>query len=233
LTFGLNKKSDIKAENIFLSPQGIKFDLCIGNKRIPIESNLIAKHNVYNILGAIAVAYLEGIDLGALREFILSFKGVPGRLQRIDCGQPYYIFVDYAHTPAALESVLRNLKEFVNGRIIIVFGCGGNRDRQKRPVMGEIADRLTDIVILTDDNPREENAFSIIQEIKSGIRRLDKLKINPDRKEAIKLALSLAKEGDCILIAGKGHENYQLIKKKRIKFNDVEIVRDLLKTALC
>lgn len=230
LTYGFSKEADVKAENVFLDAEGISFDLCIGNKKTPLKSKLLGKHDIYNILSACALAFVEGIDFNSLRESIFSFSGVPGRLERIDCGQPYFIYVDYAHTPQALESVLGSLREFIKHRIITVFGCGGDRDRQKRPLMGKIAERLSDIVILTSDNPRDEDPLSIIYEIKSGAGVKTKLEIEQDRKKAIRRALNLAQEGDCVLIAGKGHENYQIIKNKRIEFNDAEVVRDLLGT---
>jgi UDP-N-acetylmuramoyl-L-alanyl-D-glutamate--2,6-diaminopimelate ligase len=229
LTYGLSKNSDIRAEKISLGLEGTSFDLWIKDKRIPIKTRLIGRHNVYNILSAVAVAYLEGVNLEVIRKSIFSFEGVPGRLQKIDCGQPYFIYIDYAHTPQALESALESLKGLVKRRIITVFGCGGNRDRRKRPLMGEVASRLSDIIVLTEDNPRDEDSYSIISQIVSGIKTKSKLEIELDRKRAIEKALSLAQAGDCVLIAGKGHENYQIIKDKRIKFNDADTVRDLLK----
>lgn len=229
LTYGFSKEADIKGENVFLDAEGICFDLRVAGKKTSIRSRLLGRHNIYNILSACAAASLEGVDFNSLRESIFSFKGVPGRLQRVDCGQNYFVYVDYAHTPGALESVLKSLREFVKNRIITVFGCGGNRDRQKRPLMGEIAGRLSDAVILTNDNPRDEDPLSIIYEIESGADIEVKLEIEKNRRKAIRKALNLAQEGDCVLIAGKGHENYQIIKNKRIEFNDAQVVRDLLK----
>ena len=231
LTYGFSKEADIKAENVSLDAEGIYFDLCMANKKTSIRSRLLGRHNIYNILSACAAASLEGVDFNSLKESIFSFKGVPGRLQRVDCGQLYFVYVDYAHTPAALESVLKSLREFVRNRIITVFGCGGNRDRRNRPLMGEIAGRLSDVVILTNDNPRDEDPLSIICEIKSGAGIEANLEIEKNRRKAIRKALNLAQEGDCVLIAGKGHENYQIIKNKRIEFNDTEVIKDLLKAA--
>lgn len=229
LTYGLSENADVHAENILLKTEGISFDLRIANKRIPVKSKLIGRHNVYNILGVCALGFVEGLDLNLLARDVFSFGGTPGRLQRIDCGQPYYVYVDYAHTPQALESALSSLRETMQRRIITVFGCGGNRDRQKRPLMGEIAERLSDVVILTNDNPRDEKPLSIIQEIQAGIKIKTKAQVEMDREAAIKKALCLAREGDCVLIAGKGHENYQIIGDKKNEFNDEKTVEIFLK----
>lgn len=228
LTFGFDKKADIKAENISGGLDGMKFDLVIKDRKISAETKLIARYNVYNMLAAAAAAYLEGLDLEMTVKSLSAFEGVPGRLQRIDCGQPFFIFIDYAHTPDALEKVLVSLRGFVEKKIITVFGCGGNRDRIKRPLMGAIAAALSDTVILTDDNPRWENSLSIINEIKTGIKDVKKLEVIPDRKHAIEAALNLAEEGDCVLIAGKGHEDCQIIGNEKIKFNDLKTVKELL-----
>lgn len=229
LTYGLNKDADVRAQNIFLDAEGLSFDLHISNEKIPVKSNLIGRHNVYNILAVCALAFAEGLDLNLLAQDVFSFSGTPGRLQRIDCGQPYCVYVDYAHTPQALESVLGSLREVVRGKIITVFGCGGNRDKQKRPLMGDIAERLSDVVILTNDNPRGEEPFSIIREIQAGIKIKDKAQVEIDRKKAIRMALDLAENGDCVLIAGKGHENCQIIGDEKIEFNDEKVVKNFLR----
>ncbi|MFH1856245.1 MAG: UDP-N-acetylmuramoyl-L-alanyl-D-glutamate--2,6-diaminopimelate ligase [Candidatus Omnitrophota bacterium] len=229
LTCGMDSSADVRAKNIFLKSDGLEFDLHIDGKKIFIKSKLIGVHNVYNILCVCAMIFAQGIDLESVKESIFSFEGVPGRLQRIFCGQPYSIYVDYAHKPQALEIVLKSLKGFIKGNIITVFGCGGNRDRTKRPLMGKIAEDLSDAVILTTDNPRDEEPSCIIAEILAGIKMKNKVFIEEDRKKAIEKALNLAKPGDCILLAGKGHENYQIVKDMKFEFNDVEVVRNLLR----
>lgn len=205
---------------------------------------LLGKHNVYNALAAIGVGIGEGISLNEIRQGLAKLKNVPGRFERIDCGQPFNVVVDYAHTPDALKKVLETARELTRKRVIVVFGCGGERDKTKRPLMGEVAASYSDIIILTSDNPRSEEPIKIIKEIERGINPAlscytvalrskkgqgrDYLIIE-NRFEAIKEALSLARDGDLILIAGKGHEDYQIVKDKRIPFSDRKIVQKILR----
>ncbi|MDP3058771.1 MAG: cyanophycin synthetase, partial [bacterium] len=180
------------------------------------------KHSVYNALIAAGTAQAEGCGLEDIRKGLL-LQGVRGRMEPVSRGQDFGVFVDYAHTPDGLENILRAAVDFVAGKVIVVFGCGGDRDRTKRPLMGEIAGRLADIVILTSDNPRSEQPNKIIDDIMSGIYSpacRAEIHIKEDRREAIKLGISLASKGDVVLIAGKGHENYQIFSDRTIHFDD-------------
>ncbi|MDI6781699.1 MAG: UDP-N-acetylmuramoyl-L-alanyl-D-glutamate--2,6-diaminopimelate ligase [bacterium] len=199
--------------------QGIKFKL-----------NLLGKYNVYNALAAIGVGMSEGIDLERISQALESVDSIPGRFERVVCGQPFTIIVDYAHSPDALQNVLLTCKQLSPKRIITVFGCGGDRDITKRPHMGMISGELSDETILTNDNPRTESPEDILREIEAGIRQTSiAYRIIPDRREAIFYAISAAEQGDLVLIAGKGHEDYQIIGDKTIHFDDRKVVREALK----
>jgi len=228
ITYGLKKKSDFTVKNLKNNIRNTKFTI---NDEIEISMNLIGKHNIYNALAAYACAKTQNIEPSVIKDGIEAVKIIPGRLESIDAGQKFGLFVDYAHTDDALKNVLRTLKELKHNRLITVFGCGGDRDRTKRPVMGEIAVNLSDWVIVTSDNPRTEEPEKITLDIEVGIRRTKKenYEIVPDREEAIKRAVYMAKEDDIILIAGKGHEEYQIIGEKRIPFSDREIAYKYLK----
>lgn len=253
LTFGINQETclhanthrqvDIRAYDISSSLEGLKFNVATPVGKTTINLQLPGRHNVYNALAAIGVGVSEGISLNEIKEALAKAGNVPGRFERIDCGQPFNIVVDYAHTPDALEKVLETARELAKAKVIVVFGCGGERDRTKRPLMGEVAARMSDVVIFTSDNPRGEDPLEIIKEIEAGINPVfscceaslrnkkgqdcDYLIIE-DRFEAIKKALSLARGGDLVLIAGKGHENYQIVKDKKMFFNDKDVVKGLL-----
>jgi UDP-N-acetylmuramoyl-L-alanyl-D-glutamate--2,6-diaminopimelate ligase len=214
----------IKAE---FSLNGIKAHLSIFDKPIYIESPLIGKHNLYNIMAAILAAHQLGFDIHTIIDGISSLDKIPGRLEKIEKDNIYY-FIDYAHTDDALENVLQALIPFKKERIILVFGCGGNRDKTKRPRMARVAKRLADIIVVTNDNPRNEEPQGIIQNILNGIKNKNNVYVEMDRKKAICLANSLSREGDIILIAGKGHENYQLISGQKYFFDDKVVVQDIL-----
>jgi UDP-N-acetylmuramoyl-L-alanyl-D-glutamate--2,6-diaminopimelate ligase len=190
------------------------------------ELKLAGRFNVENALGAAAAARALGIGDDAIRAGLEAVEGVPGRLEHVDEGQPFAVIVDYAHKPASLETVLKTLRPLATGRVICVFGCGGDRDRTKRPLMGRIADELADIAIVTSDNPRSEDPRAIIDEIVAGAPGLE---IEPDRRAAIARAIERAREGDVVLIAGKGHEQGQEIAGVKHPFDDREVARDVLR----
>ena len=193
-----------------------------------IQSPLIGRHNVYNILAAAATAVSLGVPVDTIREGIEQFKMMRGRLETIPVNTGYTVMVDFGHTEDALKNVLGSLKPLVKGKIITVFGCGGDRDRGKRPLMGRVVSKLSDLFVITSDNPRSEDPLKIIKDIKKGIRRKGGYYVEPDRYEAIKKALMLARQGDLVLIAGKGHETYQIFKDTVKPFDDREVVKQLL-----
>ncbi len=197
---------------------------------VRFKLNLLGRYNVYNALAAIGVGESEGIGLEKIREALESVDSIPGRFERVVCGQPWTVIVDYAHSPDALQNVLLTCKQLSPRRIITVFGCGGDRDVTKRPHMGMIAGELSDETIITNDNPRSEPPEEILSEIEAGIRQVSiAYKIIPDRREAIFYAIGAATEGDLVLIAGKGHEDYQIIGDKTTHFDDREVAREALK----
>ncbi|MBU0701443.1 UDP-N-acetylmuramoyl-L-alanyl-D-glutamate--2,6-diaminopimelate ligase [bacterium] len=223
--YGCEKQTDILASEIettndyttFLY-QGVRFRL-----------NLLGRYNVYNALAAIGVGEGEGIGLDVIQQALESVDGVPGRFEMIRCGQPFTVIVDYAHSPDALQNVLLTCKQLSPARIITVFGCGGDRDRTKRPQMGMISGELSNETILTNDNPRTELPEDILGEIEAGIKQTSgSYQVIPDRREAIFYAISSARQGDLVLIAGKGHEDYQIVGEKTIHFDDREVARQAL-----
>ena len=223
IRYGFSPKCDLLASELKLTPSGMSFAVHWRGEMVTFQTQLIGRFNVYNILSATGVALSQGIDLRTLEESLKAFSGVPGRLERINNPRNLQVFVDYAHKPEALKNVLETLQEFKQGRIITVFGCGGNRDALKRPLMASIAEKLSDVVIVTNDNPRNEDPQKIAQEIIQGFQ-LKNYFVELDRKRAIEKALSLATPHDMILIAGKGHENYQIFAHETIPFDDREVV---------
>jgi len=236
LTYGL-KSGDLHADKIDITTRGTRFDLIMPEEVIPLFSPLIGKVNVYNILAAAGAAYGRDCKPDAIARGIASLACVPGRFQRVDCKQPFTVVVDYAHTDDALRNLTSLAREFVQqakqkGRVITVFGCGGDRDRAKRPLMGEAAGRGSDFVVLTSDNPRSEDPLAIINDAMVGLQRSGtKYKVEPDRKAAIALAVREAGPGDIVLIAGKGHEKVQVTREGSIPFDDVEVAREILRNA--
>jgi len=223
-------KAKIKARGIQYSGSGTKFSIYsnVLKRGFPVETKFIGNHNVYNILAAAGAAMAFNIPERAIREGVFMTENVPGRLEKVEQGQSFDIFIDFAHTPDALESVLFTMRRITKGKIILVFGCGGNRDKEKRPLMGRIAGRLADYTFITSDNPRKEEPIDIINDIKKGFVG-SSYKIIADRRDAINEALSLANEGDTVLIAGKGHENYQILKETTVSFSDKAVVEEMLK----
>ncbi len=240
LWYGSSDTARIRAENIASSFAGLRFDLIYEGARRQIESTLTARFNVMNILAAAGVGISYGIDLDTIARGIAACRSVPGRFERIDQGQPFLIAVDYAHTDDALRNAIQVARELVTpaqsgenisrGRVITLFGCGGDRDRTKRPLMGMAAGELSDYVVLTSDNPRSEDPLDIMNDALVGLRRFDTPHvIEPDRAKAIRHAIEQAVAGDAVLIAGKGHETYQVLKDRTIHFDDRETAREVLR----
>lgn len=230
LTYGVHNRADIKAEGLAISQNGSLFRIVTPEYSIGMTSHLIGEHNISNILGAVTVAYSEGISKDVIKEGVESFGSVPGRLESINEGQPFKVFVDFAHTDDALVNVLSSLKGIAGGKIITVFGCGGNRDKTKRPLMGSAACAFSDEVFITSDNPRFEKPLDIIRDIEAGIKgKFRNYHILPDRRSAIRKAIESSAKGDIVLIAGKGHEKYQIIGKRIVPFDDCEVARSVLK----
>lgn len=236
LTAGIDQNADVKAENLILDENGCRFNLVTPQGSCSVQSPLLGKHNVYNMLSAIGAALQLNISLETIVQGIQSLKRVPGRFDRIDLGQDFTVAIDYAHTDDALLNVLKAAREFVQNRVILVFGCGGDRDRGKRLEMGRIAVENSNYTIITSDNPRSENPDQIIQDICSGLpvhaRENDHYLCIADRKEAIAYAIQKARPGDMVLIAGKGHEDYQILNTGRIHFDDREVAQSVLKQRL-
>jgi UDP-N-acetylmuramoyl-L-alanyl-D-glutamate--2,6-diaminopimelate ligase len=228
MTYGMGEGADFRGHHADFSIRGTSFHI---NDR-QYRTSLVGAHNVYNILAAVACASSLGIEYEETLRALEEVKRVPGRFERAVEGLPFHVFVDYAHTPDALNHLLDAANGLKTGRIITVFGCGGDRDRGKRPKMAAIVEEKSDLAIVTSDNPRSEDPLAIIEEIKRGLRRDDHLVI-PDRREAIYRAVELARKGDMILIAGKGHEDYQVLGERIVHFDDREVaaqaVRDLKK----
>jgi UDP-N-acetylmuramoyl-L-alanyl-D-glutamate--2,6-diaminopimelate ligase len=236
MTYGLTS-GDLHADKVDITPRGTRFDLVTPEEVVPVFSPLIGRVNVYNILAAAGAAYARGCKPDAMARGIASLTRVPGRFERVDCKQPFTVVVDYAHTDDALRNLTSLAREFVQkakqkGRVLTVFGCGGDRDRAKRPLMGEAAGRGSDFVVLTSDNPRSEDPPAIINDAMVGLQRSGvKYRVEPDRKTAIALAIRDAGPGDIVLIAGKGHEKVQVTREGPIPFDDVEVAHQVLRDA--
>ena len=230
LTYGLQNGVDLKAKKFQLSFNGLSFIAQTPNGAIQVESSLVGRINVYNILAAIGAGIGLGLSNEVIEAGIRNLQAVAGRFQRIDLGQPFLVVVDYAHTDDALENLIRTARELnTKGRIITLFGCGGSRDRTKRPIMGETSGRLSDLSILTSDNPRQEDPLKIISDIVVGMQKSGgKYMIEPDREKAVRLAIEEARAGDIVLLAGKGHEDYQIFADHQIHLDDREVARKAL-----
>jgi len=229
ITYGIEQGSDVYARDIDFSSEGLAFELCIKGDCIDVTSSLIGRYNVYNILGSAACGVALGMSLKQIALAIEELVRVPGRLEKIDCARDFSVFVDYAHTEDALANVLVALRRLKPKRLFSVFGCGGDRDSSKRPGMGRIASELSDRVFITSDNPRNEDPMAIISDITKGIRhRRNNYVVERDRLKAIDMALKEAGSGDIVLVAGKGHETYQIFKDTILPFDDREVVRRIL-----
>jgi UDP-N-acetylmuramoyl-L-alanyl-D-glutamate--2,6-diaminopimelate ligase len=226
ITFGLSKKADIYADKVVMTKEGSTFDLCTSEEKKRVTISSIGKFNIENALAAAAIAYSLGISLEKIANRVETLPQVPGRMEKIENDLGLDIIVDYAHKPDALEKVFQTIKETLSGKLIVVFGCGGQRDKAKRPLMGSLAQKYCDFAVLTNDNPRGENSITIIEEIKKGIKSLEYIVIE-DRKEAIEFAIKKAQKGDTILLAGKGHEEEQEILGQRLPLSDRTLARDM------
>jgi UDP-N-acetylmuramyl-tripeptide synthetase len=234
VTYGIsNGSAKITAKDLRLYGRATSFTACTPQGSFPVSLNLKGIFNVYNALAAIACGLSRGLDPDTISSGLQSLKGVPGRFESVDEGQPFQVVVDYAHTPDSLENILREARHLGPGNLTVVFGCGGDRDRSKRPVMGRIAAALADRVIITSDNPRTENADDICKEIEAGLLHEGRPRIGYeviiDRTCAIKRAIFSAEEGDVLVIAGKGHETYQIFHDTTIHFDDREVAASLLR----
>ncbi len=233
LTYGLTK-GDFHATKVEVNLRGTSFEMVTPHGIVAVRSPLIGKVNVYNILAASAAAWSRDCNFEAISTGVKALTRVPGRFERVDCGQPFTVVVDYAHTDDALRNLTSLAREFVkpaNGRVITVFGCGGDRDRSKRPLMGEAAGKGSDFVVLTSDNPRSEDPLAIINDAIVGLQRSGtKYLTEPDRRAAIHLAVSEARLGDIVLIAGKGHEQMQITRAGAISFDDRQVAAEALQS---
>ena len=228
LTYGLKKDADIFAQNIEMSMKHISFDLITPKYTEKIIVNIPGKFTVYNALAAIAVSYGLGIDIKYIKEGLSNIKGVAGRMESIDEFSNFAVIVDYAHTPDALENLIKSAREFTQNRLITVFGCGGDRDPKKREIMGKISGEYSDLTIITSDNPRSEDPMKIIKMIEKGIKSTNaNYFIEENRREAIALALRNAQKGDVVLIAGKGHETYQIVGDEIFEFDDKKVALEI------
>jgi UDP-N-acetylmuramoyl-L-alanyl-D-glutamate--2,6-diaminopimelate ligase len=228
LTIGIRRDAEIMATPVEQFSSEQTFLLTAGSETVPVRTRMIGTHHIYNCLTAAAVGLTYGIDLPTVARGLESIDYVPGRLERIECGQPFSVFVDFAHTPDALTGTLRALRQVTAGRLICVFGAGGDRDRQKRPLMGAAVEAGADRAIVTSDNPRSEDPQDIIDEILEGFQRSSAAETVTDRVAAIHAALAAARPGDCVLIAGKGHERLQILHDETIPLDDREVAREWL-----
>src|SRR5579862_7447824 len=234
LTYGWDR-GDFHAENVDITPRGTRFDLITPEEKLAIFSRLIGRVNVYNALAAAAACSARGCKSESIVGGISALTHVPGRFQRVDCGQPFTVVVDYAHTDDALRNLTALAREFVargggSARVITMFGCGGDRDRAKRPLMGEAAGKGSDFVVLTSDNPRSEDPRAIINDALVGLQKTGvKYSVEVDRRKAIALAIGEARPGDIVLLAGKGHEKVQVTREGSLPFDDVEVAREALR----
>jgi UDP-N-acetylmuramoyl-L-alanyl-D-glutamate--2,6-diaminopimelate ligase len=229
--YGMTGGAALRAENIKSSFDGLRFDLYWQGARQPIESPLMGRINVLNTLAAAGAALSYGLDLPSIARGVAACRSVPGRFERVDCGQPFLVVVDYAHTDDALRNVIQIARELGSGRVITLFGCGGDRDRSKRPLMGMAAGELSDFVVLTSDNPRSEDPLAIMNDALVGLRRFDAPHaVEPDRARAIRIAIEQAAPGDVVLLTGKGHETVQIFKDRTIHFDDRETAGEVLRS---
>lgn len=227
-TYGFKRGADLRASKEELSERGSRFTVRSSSGSFPVTVNLLGRHNIYNALAAVAVGLLEGVPVKVIQAALRKITRIPGRLDLLPTGGNFKVLIDYAHTPDALEKALVTLRGICGGRLIVIFGCGGDRDRGKRPRMGAVASRRADRLVLTSDNPRLEDPAAIIRDILGGIRRKKRVEVVPDRREAIEQTLRRARAGDVILIAGKGHEREQIFQDRVVPFNDREVAAAVL-----
>lgn len=230
LTFGISANADVFARDIEITENGVSFLISLqGMEAMAISMHLTGMFNVYNALAAASLAMIMGIDKEAIREGLESVQNVPGRVEVLDTHTPYKVILDYAHSPDALENVLKTVRSFTRSRLIALVGCGGDRDKGKRPIMGEIVGRMADFSILTSDNPRTEDPMAILASVEEGMKRTDgEYVVIENRREAIRHALEMGREGDVIILAGKGNETYQDIMGVKHPFDEKVVVQELL-----
>ena len=230
LTYGISAEADVFAREIEISENGVSFTIALrGLEEMEVSMHLTGMFNVYNALAAASLAMIMGIDRTAIKEGLESVKAVPGRVEMLDTQTPYRVILDYAHSPDALENVLKTVRAFTKNRLIALFGCGGDRDHGKRPIMGQIVGRLADFSILTSDNPRTEDPDAILRSIEQGMKKTKgEYVVIENRREAIRYALEMGREGDVIILAGKGNETYQDIMGVKRPFDEKVVVRELL-----
>jgi UDP-N-acetylmuramoyl-L-alanyl-D-glutamate--2,6-diaminopimelate ligase len=228
--YSLNGKADLNAKLISMDINGTIFDLLYKGAKARVKSPLIGEHNLSNHLAAAGLALGAGFDLKTVADGLSKLQVVPGRLHKVPSKQDFTVLVDYAHTDDALKHVLSTLKPLCKGKLIAIFGCGGDRDKTKRPRMAQAVSHYAEKIFVTSDNPRSEKPMSIIDDILAGFPNphAENIMVEPDRKKAIGEAISEAKAGDIILIAGKGHENYQIIGSDKQHFSDIETAREFL-----
>ena len=231
MTYAINNEADLKAENIDVLANGAEFDIMTRFGALPLKLKITGIFNVYNVMAAVGAALAEGVPSPVIKECMDNFTGVPGRFELVRGGQDFAVIVDYAHTPDGLENILKTARQIAKKRIITVFGCGGDRDRTKRPIMGRIAAELSDYIVATSDNPRTEDPQFILDQVVEGVA--DGADGRPyeaiiDRREAIFRAVELAEADDIVIIAGKGHEDYQILKDKTIHFDDKEVAMEAI-----
>lgn len=233
ITYGIERPADVRAERIALTARGTRFRCVTFRGEADIEMKLVGRFNVYNALAAIAALLAEGIALERIAGALAEASPVEGRMEVVSAGQPFLVLVDYAHTPDGLDNALTAIRQFAEGRVYCVFGCGGDRDRTKRPLMGETAARLADYLLVTSDNPRSEDPEAILRDIVPGIERAglppDRYELAVDRRSAIQKAIDQAAPGDVVLIAGKGHETYQEIAGVRHEFDDRLVAKQAIR----
>lgn len=233
ITYGLEEGADVRATQISITAQGTQFHVDSFKGSTDIKLRMVGKFNVYNALGAITAALLEDVPLDEIKRSLESLAGVDGRVEAVDAGQPFAVIVDYAHTPDGLENVLKTVNEFAVGRVLTVFGCGGDRDKTKRPIMGKIAAKYSDVVFVTSDNPRTEDPEAILKDIEQGLMEdqvpVEKYQLIADRRMAIQKAIDMASPEDVVLIAGKGHETYQKIGHTTHDFDDRIVAKEAIR----
>lgn len=229
--YGFGRGCQFKVKKWITTTAGSQIVMRYQNHDCRVKTPLLAKYNAYNIAGVYAAATLAGVEREHIVKGIAAMTHIPGRLERVDYGQPFLIFIDYAHTEDALRQLLITIRHYTNDRLIVLFGAGGERDRGKRPLMGRAAGELADEVILTSDNPRHEDPLEIIQQVKAGIAESGNTNVHVfvDRKEAIAEAIRMARPGDLLILAGKGHEDYQVIGDEKLHFSEREILKELLR----
>ncbi len=229
LTYSLNDpNADFFTTNFICTPERSLINMATPAGEIKLDFKLIGESNIYNALASVAAGFALQIDPDTIKSGLEAVDGVPGRMERIQAGQDFNIWIDYGHTPHAFERLLKTAQKMTKGRLLFLFGCGGDRDQGKRPMMGKVASQYADLIFLTEDNPRSEDPDVIVQQIMYGIEDKNKVQIIIDRKDGIKKALETARTGDTLVLAGKGHEDYQIIGDKKIHFSDKETVLKLL-----